>query len=165
MFKTLKKRGSLLDPILVVVIVFALGFTAILGYKISGAVNDNLQASSLLDTDQKQMLQDNHDSYISVFDIGFLIAFVFLFGGIIIGAFMIDTHPIFLPIFLFLAIFITILAALLGNVFYDATTGTLADARSGFPIIVFVMNNFVKIIVVTILATAGALYAKMRGNQ
>lgn len=165
MLSKIKKRGSLLDPILVVIVLFALGFTAVLGFKISGAINDNIQETNVLDAQQKAIVQANHDSYVSVFDIGFLIAFVLLLGAIVIGAFMIDTHPIFFPIFLFLAIFIIILAAILGNVFYDATTGELADARGSFPIIIFVMNNFVKVIVITILAAAGALYAKFKVAQ
>lgn len=165
MLSKIKKRGSLLDPLLIIIVLFVLGFVAVLGFKISGAINDNIQASTVLDDSQKQIVQANHDAYVSVWDIGFLIAFIFLLGGIVIGAFLIDTHPVFFPIFLFLAILLIFVAAIMGNVFYDATTGELATERVSFPIIIFVMDNFVKIIVITVLAAAGALYAKSRFSQ
>ena len=158
----LKKKGSLLDPLILIVIIFIVGFVAILGFKIFGSVNDNLQANDVLDSDQKEILQTAHDTYISVFDIGFLIIFIMFLIAIIVGAFLIDTHPIFLPIFLFLAIILIMITGILGNIYYDMTTQEFATERVQFPIIMFVMDNFIKMIVAVILISAVSLYAKSR---
>lgn len=158
----LKKRGNLLDPLVIMVTVFALGILFIMGFKVFGAINEQIQGGSALDTDQKQMVQEHYDTYISVFDIGFLIVVVLLSVFIVVSAFLIDTHPIFLPIFVFIAIFVIIISAILGNVFYDVTTGEMPTERVQFPIITAVMDHFVGMIVGVILLAAAALYAKSR---
>lgn len=165
MYRKINKKGSLLDPLLIIIILFAFGFMAILGYKVSDSLNDSIQSGTALQQSQKDLVQSFHDSYISIFDIGFLVVFVLLFVGILIGSYLIDTSPVFLPIFLFLSIFLIILTAILGNVFYDGTTGSLAVERASFPIITFIMNNFLKIIIITILCSATIMYGKSRLNQ
>jgi len=162
----MNKKGSILDLFLVIIIVFALAFTTIMGYKIFDSVNNNLQDSDSIDANSKALTQDNKDSYASLFDGLFLFAFIGLGIALFISAFFLNAHPVFYFFALILLSLVVFVAGIMGNT-YEAisSSDSLSDATSQFTFIPFVMDNFVNFIVGLGFLLIIGLYAKSRMGE
>ncbi len=96
-------------------------------------------------------------------DNAFLMFFVFVWIGMLVGASQIDTHPIFFVISIILMIFLLIVAAILGNYYEELTTEEeFLNYGDSLPIIHYVMGHLVLFILVIGSSILIALYGKSR---
>lgn len=160
----MNKRGaSLTDLILLVVIAFAFVIITIIGAKSFSSINDELQASDDISATAKGIIDDANTTYVSAFDGIFLFMFIGLGVALFIGAFMLDSHPVFYFFALFLLALTSLIAMILGNVYVDfAATDEYSDTVAEFTIIPFVMSNFLNIIIALGFLLIIGLYAKNR---
>jgi len=157
------KGSSMTDLILLVVIIFSLAIITIIGAKTFSSINDELQNQNEISDNAKNLINDAENSYNSVFDGIFLFALAGLGIALFMGAFMLDSHPVFYFFALFLMAIVCLIAAILGNVYEEFTSeGAYASTAASFTIIPFVMSNFLSIIIGLGFLLIIGLYAKSK---
>ena len=109
----------------------------------------------------RQVVEDQDANLPRVFDGMFITVFFGLWIASIVGAFIIDAHPVLaFTIFFFAAVYI-IVAAALGNTYQDASNSATFSAYSPqMPMAKFIFDNIVAAGVVITFSVFLALYAK-----
>lgn len=156
-------RGSLFDTIFVAAAIFMLAVSVIIGYMVISKINDNAQNVSSPLNVAANYTAAGKSAYVT-FDYGFILAVFGLFAIAFVGAFMIDTHPVFFVFGLFGLIFILVYAAILSDTYTAiANHTTMQNYSSSFPLIALVMGNFPTIILFMFVILAIVLYARPKG--
>lgn len=160
-FRKNKKGNTIVDTLLVMVVIFALSLVALVGYQFFGDINTDIQANSDLSNTSKQVSSDLYDRYPSAMDGIFVLAFVLLWGMVLVASFMIDSHPIFFIFTLILFIFVLFVGGILGNA-YDEFIGMddISGLETSFPMTNWILSNFLIVIVVIGLSIALVLFGK-----
>lgn len=159
--KNMNKKAGIPDGIFYLVAMFAVAIICIVGYLILDDINTNFQASSGISDNGKTYMSNIHGKYVSIIDNSFLVIFIGILLGTLIGVWFIRTHPALFYISIPLFAFIIFLSAIYANVFYNFETNTnIADSASAFTIIPFIMDNYVYVITVVIFLLAVLLFAK-----
>lgn len=157
------KKGSVVDTIFYVVVIFLLSLLTILGYRVLTDVNDNLQGQDAIPDAAKSRLQGFSDNYATLFDYAFLTVVIFLFIAVLLSGMLVDVHPAVYFIAVFLLFFVLTVAAIFGNAYVEFEENTaLSDYAADFTIIPFVLHHFVEIIIVFGFAIAIITYARVR---
>lgn len=152
-------KGSSLDILGIFVMLFITGVVVLFGYLI-------------LSNFSGLGLGDVFESYISkglvalrVFNYGFLFLLAGFGIGSVIGAFMIDTHPVFFVISIILTLFFVFIGTTITNVFEGfVTADELTATAEQFNIMVLIMRNLPKIGIIWGSIIAIVLYGKIRGR-
>lgn len=156
-------KGTVIDSVFYVVIIFALGILAVLGYKVYDAVNTHIQNLDTIPQVGKDVSQSFANKYVTIFDYGFLMALVFLFLATVVLGAMVDTTPILFYLSSFLTLIVIVLAAIFANVFDDFRDQSAMTAYAAqFTIIPFVFEHFVPIITVFLMTVAGITYMRVK---
>ncbi len=142
------KRGSIIDTFFLIVTLFGLAiFLVIIGYTVP-KISDQLKNTELNQSSASLTALNEMDNTIAKFDGIFLFIFIGLIMSILISAFLIDSHPIFIPIFIFLLGFAVVVSAILSNVYNTISTdSTLSSVATTLPYTNTILNNFVLIII------------------
>lgn len=156
------KRGfQFLDLLLMVIILIVFGFLTVAGFKFFSTLNDDLQASDDLATQSKTMIQDNVDRYPSSFDTIFLLLFVGLVIGVCLGAYLVDIYPALFWVNLLLIAIFSIIIMVINNVWFEAmSTDEFQGVVTSFPMMVFLMDNFIWLMVIVAFVTSVLYFAK-----
>ena len=159
----MNRKASIVDSIFMVVILFAVAISFVLGYKIYDTMNTHIQGADTIPDSGKAVSQNFYDSYVTIFDYGFLFILIILFLATVVLGAMVDTHPVLYFISAFLTLIVIILAAIFANTYDEfRDTSSISAYASQFVIIGFVMEHFVSIITVFILVVAGITYMRVR---
>lgn len=160
-----KKGGSIADILFIAVILLALGIATLVLHNIFSEANDQIQNNAGFSAESKQFSQDQTNRFPNAMDKFFLIIFVGLGISIFIGAFMLQTHPLFFIFGVIILAFFVVATAILANLYEEFTaTPTYSVTASNYVVIPFVFNNFTTIIMgVGVLLLVG-LFAKSRGE-
>jgi len=157
----MNKKAGIPDGIFYLVAMFAVAMISIVGYMIFTNINDEFQASNTIADSGKTMMNDLHGRYVTIIDGAFLMIFVGVLIGTIVGVWFIRTHPALFWIMIPIIAFIIFLAAIYANVFYAVTQNSgFIDSASEFTIINFIMTNYAYIITGAIIFIVIALFAK-----
>lgn len=161
----MNKKGGVPDGIFYLIALFAVAMISITGFMIFDKINTNMQGSNAISNQGKTLMNDLHGKYVGLIDSAFLMIFVGVFVGTIVGVWFIKTHPALFWIMIPIFAFIIFLGAVYGNVFYAITDDTaFTESASQFTIIPFIFNNYVYIITGVVFFIAVALFAKGRSN-
>ena len=114
----MNKKGGIPDGIFYIVAIFAVALISITGYMIFTEINNHFQESDLIVDSGKTMMNDLHGKYVGIIDGAFLMIFVGVLIGIVVGVWFIKTHPALFWIMIPIFAFIIFLSAIYGNVFY-----------------------------------------------
>jgi hypothetical protein len=157
-------RGNVfLDSMLVIIVLIAFGICAIIGYKIFGELNTDIQGDSDLSNQTKQVVSTAHTVYPSVMDNGFMIIMGLLWLFVIIASVMIDSHPMFLVISILLFVFVLGIAMLLSNSFQEfAADSEFVGFDSTFPFTYWVLEHLLTVIIIMGASVMIAMFAKAR---
>lgn len=154
------KKGTILDFLYIVVILFIFGIVSMIMFPVFKEVNRGLNESGV-PVEQLQLSVDIEDKYVNITDGIFLFILIGLSIATLIGAFMINTYPAFYPIAAFLLGIFAIVNSILSNAFSEvADAPTISDYSSQFLITNFVMNNLPVIMLVISFIIVIVLLAK-----
>ena len=161
-FRGSSKRANVaIEGITIMVVLLVFAFLVISMYMIKYEVNADIQNDSNMSDYPKLMSQQGTDDYPRLWDNMFIMVLVGLWLGALIAAWFIDTSPIFLIIAVFLIIFVLILAAIVSNVYEEwADDPDIQEYADAFPIINWVMQRLVLIVMAITFSVAVALYGK-----
>lgn len=159
------KRG-VMDTITVILIIVISMISIVFGYKIISAVNVEVQDMDSLPSESKAAFNVVEDKYKSSLNTGFLLLWFGAFIAALISAWFIDTNPVFFFLSLLILIIIFVAAVPIVNVTEAILTSSMLSSETAeFPIILWFIANFYKIIVVQGVIILITLYAKMRAEQ
>lgn len=159
------KKGSVFDILLLTIILFAMTFFIILGYKTMTEINTEFQNSADLSSNSKTYISDLKGRFVNLFDGIFITIMIILSIAIGVGVYYLDLHPIFYLVSLFVIIFIIIIAAVFANSFSDLTDDPdLETQKDEFTLMPYVMEKFPFFIMVLTFLIIIVMYAKNRSD-
>ena len=115
--RTLNKKGSVLDLILIGVFCLAFAFSILIGFKITTEVNTQIQANADIPIEGKTAATSLLGDYTGTLDYGFLFFIVGLSIGVLILAALVRVHPIFIPLYIIGLLIVIFLAGVFSNIY------------------------------------------------
>lgn len=135
------KKGQVEDLFIIMIFSFVIIFTVVVAFQLNGILGTTLN-DTLNDTPNITNVIEKTEQAISTFDIMFAILLAGLIISTLIGAFLLDTHPVFFWISLIILVIVIITAALISNIATDTLGGSQFSASySEFPIMKFFLDN------------------------
>lgn len=159
----MNKKAGLPDLIFIVIAFFALAVIFLLSYTIFSKVNDELQASEQISGQGKDMANDIMTRFPTLFDRIFLFIVIGLGIGIVAGAWFIPSHPALFWISVPVLAFIIWLGGLYANIFAEISDNAeISGYAASFPIMTFIFDHYIILIMVYSIVVSIALYAKAK---
>lgn len=141
--------------IIVGILIFAFGLLA--AYTINESIIEQVEDDDIINS--TYLKQGRYA--MEVFNSGFIFIVVGLIMALVIGAFMIQTHPVFAVASILILMFVIILGAVFSNVFYEySTSSQMTEAASSFSSMSMVFQNLPLIVLVAGVLIMVALYGK-----
>jgi hypothetical protein len=99
---------------------------------------------------------------IGIWDLGFVVLFIFMGIVDIIGAFMVRSHPVFFIIAIIFTLVLGVIAPQLSNTYDSFVTAMGASVDNAFPSMGFIMRNLSFFLIVISVITSVVMYSKTR---
>ena len=157
----MNKKGGVPDGIFYMIMMFAVAIISVVGFMILTELDTEFSKSSAISDQGKSLMSDLKGKYVGIIDSAFLLIFIGILLGTVVGVWFIRTHPalfwIMIPIFAFIIFF----AAIYANVFFNFTQNPkIIGPASEFTILTFIMTNYPYFITGATFLIAVALFAK-----
>lgn len=155
-----KKGNILMDTIVLIIILVALGIILTFGYKAFNDMESSI-TSDLTLNESVTLIQDTGDRYPSVMDGIFLFVFFGLWLAGIVSALVSDDHPVLFGVMLIAIVFVIIAGVILGN-FYEELfqDSDLTGLVGSFPRTHWILTHMLPIGIVVGLSIGLVFYAK-----
>ena len=162
----MNKRAGVPDGIFYVVALFTLAIVSVIGFLVLSEFNDRFQEISSISGSGKAITQDLTDKYVGIIDSAFLMVFVGILIGTLVGVWFIKSHPALFWIMIPIFAFIIFLAAIYANVFYNFSQDpNIVESASQFTIITFLLNNYAYVITGVVVLISIFLFAKGKAES
>lgn len=161
------KKGSIQDIFTLIIFLVGLGiFIVVLAYTIP-KVTDGLRETQLNDSAEVREALLNSDTMVtSRLDNVYLIMFAGLIISILIASFMIESHPVFIPIYIFLFAFAVIIGVIMNNVYDEFLTASELNVTASTQTIqTAIMGNFIPIIIGVGVLSMIIIFGKKRYGE
>lgn len=159
-----RKGNIVLDILVVFVSLFILGAFMIIANKAQTDLNADMQNSTDLTNQSKEIMQNNTDSFPSIYDYAYVTILVLLWAVLLISSFVVDNHPVFF-IFMVILLLVSILVpAILANTIDElGQDADLSSSYDEYPKMKWIINHYVQIFVVIGLSVIVVFFAKLKG--
>lgn len=156
-----KKGNAVLDSLLFVIVLFAIGVIGFIANYMLTSINTSFQASNEITTEAKTMLSGNADKSSTVLDGIFMSVFFLMWILLLVGTYQIKTSPLFFALFLILFAAVIFVGLILANAADDiATNQYLSTYASQMEKTVFIFQHFNVVLVFVIATMALTLWGK-----
>ena len=156
-----RRKGFVLDIIVVVIIMFVFGFAILITDKIMTGIETALPDNST--TINKTIFVEVHNT-MSIFDEVFVFATIGFFITTLISAFMIDAHPAFFIFSLIMLIILIVIGTQLTNVWLAiASSPQMSDISSKYPMMTTIFQHLPLIMLIFGFLVIIVLVARPRG--
>lgn len=160
--KPKKMKGSILDIIPIMLVLFAVAVVSVFGYLF---VDEFSKMDQINDTVFGEYI-DKTKLTLTVFDSAILFLTFMIVIGTVIAAFFMRTHPIFFIIGVMLSVIMIFISAMLTNMFmYFVEAPEITAAANNMPTVVLIMQNLPSIVLIAVVFIFIALYAKRRSER
>lgn len=157
----MNKKGSFADVIYLIAALCVIAIVFVVCWKLLSTINAQAQGGNLISSEGKAMMGSLTSRFIGINDTAFLLIFVGLLVGTGAGAYFIYTHPAMVWISIPIMVFLVFLSAIFANTMYQVFhSSEFVNEYQAFPIISFVFDNFVFIMVGVILLISLLLFIK-----
>jgi len=155
------KKGFVGDVMTIILFLFITAIVILIAYKALGVINDGLQASDDIADRGKEIMQDSKEGYVDVWDGIFGFMLVGLSIAAVIGAYMVDTHPVFMVLSLIVLAAFIIVSATMSNAYYEVESNSaFSTFAEDFKIMHYITNHLPYYVVVEGILITVALFAK-----
>lgn len=159
--KTMGKKGSLFDLAYLVIFVFVFAIISIISYTIWLDAEPKLNQN--LDSDTAANITADTGTAITNLDYAIMTIIIGLLLATMIGAYFINTHPVFFIASFLLLLLMLIFMPILSNVFSDVTShSSISVAAESFSISSSFFNDLPKYFVIMAGLVLIAMFAKHR---
>lgn len=154
-------RGSVLDLPTIMVMFFIIALSVLIAYKVTAELQTAIETSPINESETAVGVVESGRSALLSFDGLFVFMFIASCGAVIVGSFMIYTHPIFFAFSIFFFGVLAVIGVVLSNIYVEvATTSGFMNIDLMYPMTSFIMRNFVAIIIIMAFAVIVAMYSK-----
>jgi len=160
----MNKKGFIQNIVFVIIGLALFSIVALVGYNTFTEVNDDIQASEMRNQ-SKASINDLHNRYPSTLDGAFLTIFILLWILAMVAGWMADSNPLFIIVVGIGMILLLVGAGFMSNVWDDFSNDSeFITFSSSFPIMNFVLENFLLNAVVVAMSVMGLMFMKSRVN-
>lgn len=155
------KRGVISDAMLFTILLFVVSIGLLVVYVAYDEINTALAANDLIPQDEKDRFAAAADDFPGTWDYVFLTVFIGVVVGILVISYLLATQPVFFFVFMFIVVVLGALSGFIANAFEDIILDPVLGASAGnFPIMSFIMSNYLIFIVVMVMLMLIVFYAK-----
>jgi hypothetical protein len=158
------KKGNIgTDILITVVVIFVMAFIAVIFYSIQSDLAEDIIPEFNASGHNQSMvtMQQSRAEFAPIWDGGIVFLLFGLWFGTIIGAFMLDTHPIF-----FILGILILIPTMIGGIYLSNSTqdfmndDSMSKYSEDFPMTIWIIQHILVIIIVMGCSLGLALYAK-----
>lgn len=161
----MNKKGVFQDGLVILTGFFLLAISIIVIYAATDITNTAFQEQELLTDNTKEHFDDFNTDFPSVFDWAFVTIFVGLVLAGMVLSYVVPANPLIFVFMLIVTIVVASLGGFISNAWDSSTTdGLMATSASSFPMMNFIMDNLLTLIVVIFILMLIAFYAKPEGG-
>lgn len=158
-----KRKGFIAPIIMSIIVLFTLGYIALISYDVYDDVNTDIQNSDDFSNATKLKANTYYESYDDVTDGGFLTVVVLVLIVLLAMAWFSYDSPVILIILIVLLIALILVGAIMSNAWYDLRTDdTYVTLSANLPIMSNVLDNFVMYVLAIIMACGMVLFMRSR---
>jgi len=158
-------KGTVLDLLGILLILFIFSVCTILATILMGAFTQNVTDSGQMEGEALAILQ-NTNVYMTSFDSISVFVTFGLILAVILGAFMIDTHPAFFIVTVFLLLIYMVIVPQFSNVFLAfAENEQVISTANQFPYMIYMWQHMPLIILISVVVISIVIYGKVRGGS
>lgn len=156
------KRGNLLAELLTITIFIAIFTVFFVGiYMAQSQINNLFQGMTGLTNHSKMIEGDLTNNFPSIGDNMITFVFIGLWLVAIVGAFIVDTHPIFLIVSVILLAVYVMIGAVISNFIMDFQTNNLVSTYAAqFPMTFMIFKHYVAWVIAIGVSLCIVLYGK-----
>lgn len=167
-YERMNRKGNTLTEVFTLsIVLFAFVILFVVIYLAVDKINTNFQANPIFDdaNESKEIMGDMKNNAPLVFD-GIIVTLLFgLIMVAVVGAFLIDTHPMFFIFSVILLAVYLIIGGYMNEAWDDVNANSEFSTYSAdFPLSTFIFDNIIIIILITGFLIMGSLYAKLRNS-
>lgn len=160
----MSKRGVISDAIFFTIMLFVVSVGLLVVFMSYDALDQALSSNDQISNSTAERFSEGASEFPSTWDFVFLTAFIAVVVGILVISYLLATQPVFFFVFMFIVIVLGGLAGFIANSF-DTIIVDLEEASglalsSGFPIMTFIMSNYLIFVVVMVMLMLIVFYAK-----
>lgn len=159
------KRGNVgLELIVIIGVLAVFAIISLMGVAIMSDFNDDIQAELDFNNESKEMMSQQTNNYGILMDNAAVFILMLFWGFAIMGAVLIDTHPIFFWITVFVLVLMSIASIYLAN-FYEelADDDDLRPFSADLPKTSWIMTHMLHLTIAIGLTIGVVLYGKKAG--
>lgn len=158
-----RKGNVILESWLLILVFVIFGIITVFGYKTFTELNTELQADIDVSPEAKNITSNLHSRFPSVLDGGFVFMLGLMWILVVAASFRIDTHPMFFILSVILLLAMLFVAASLSNAYQELSEDPeLQSSFDKFPMMNFIINNLVKVILVMGFSVLIVLFGKRK---
>lgn len=158
-----KSYFSVGESIQLLIVIFLFAILAVVGFKVFGEVNTDIQADTDINPIAKAELDDLHDRFPETFDGAFITIFALLFVLGIVSSLLFDSHPAFLIVVVVIMAFLMVASGFISNSWSEFMSDSeLSSFTSSFPITNWFLQNLLLVIGVSVITFGSIIYFKRR---
>lgn len=159
--KSKNKKGGLSDIIFLVAFLSVIIVLFVFGYKLINESNIRVQTMDVVTDEAKTAMGTVETKYRSTMDTAFLFLWLGSFLAAVISAWFIDSHPVFFFLSVFVFVIILVAVVPMSNALESLISDPqLSSEAARFPVMLFFVTHFFKIVVVQGVIILISLYAK-----
>lgn len=161
------KKGSVLDILMILIGLLILSIGLPIVYYAFNEIEPDMvtEFNESGHNVSRDIIDERHSTFPGIWDAAIVFFFFALWASSLIGAFFLDTHPIFFIISVFMLIPILFAAIVLNNFYIETAAITdLLFIESSYPMSYYLMSNSFVIMIFVGCSILVALYAKVRNG-
>lgn len=149
------------DSILYTVMLFVIAVALVIIFVAYDNIATAITQQGLIDASISADFETGKDNFSSTWDYTFLTVFIGVLIGVIIISYVLATNPVYFFIFIFIVVILGGLAGYLANAFSEIILDpVLGASAANFPIMSFILENYLLFIVVTVMLMVITFFAK-----
>ena len=165
--RRINRRGSVFDAFYIIAGLLGFALLVVIGGKILGAFNEQVQSSPAFDTasnTSRSITASMNSKWSVLFDNVVLLMWAGAWVAAFILAWFVDSHPVFAVLSLFIMAILVLFSAIISNVYSEfASSPAMQGAASGMVKTNFLFEHFVMINLLMSVILIIVTYAKSQG--
>ncbi len=157
------KKGYIAESLQIIIVLFIFGLLAIITYNIFTDVNTDIQASSDISAEGKEMADSLHSRYPATMDGAFLLIFILLWILLLVAIWFFESNPLFMIIVIIVLVILLMAAGMLSNFWEEFSIDADFSYADQFPSTYFILNNFLIVMATLFISVVATMYMKGRG--
>jgi hypothetical protein len=157
-----RKGNAAIETVVLIVFFFIIAIGIPVVKHVLNGVTTDINSDPEFDPQYTAYLNQQNNNFSNLWDGLFAFAFISLMIVMVIAAYFVQSHPVFIIVVFFLILPVTFIGIILSNAHEEMISGDFSTEYSTFPLTNYLMGHLPQLAVIMILMIALAMYAKGR---